>query len=178
MHSFTTERLSIRLLTEQDKNLYISLYTDAKIMRNIGEPLSIDNAEKAFRKTLKAIKKEKPTVMTWAIVSLENNNCIGIQALNWQNSGTPEIGIMLLRHSNGKLLPEEAMGSLMEYAFNNLSINTINASYAKKNLATKRFVKKLGFISMPASPSQNSNSYYDYVNKEQWRKQLITCKNK
>ncbi len=46
MHSFTTERLLIRPLAEQDKILYLSLYTDAKVMRNIGEPLTAEAAEK------------------------------------------------------------------------------------------------------------------------------------
>ena len=50
MHSFTTERLLIRPLNEQDKNLYVSLYTDVKIMRNIGEPLSTKAAEQAFNR--------------------------------------------------------------------------------------------------------------------------------
>lgn len=174
MHSFTTERLLIRSLTEQDKSMYISLYTDAKIMRNIGEPLSSDAAENAFNRTIKALKKDPPKVMTWAIVTLSNNDCIGIQALSWQNSDTAEIGIMLLRHSNGKLLPEEAMGSLMEYAFNYLAINMINANYAKKNLATKRFVKKLGFIFQPEQQKDSNNNCFEYFKKEQWHKKLIT----
>ena len=115
MHSFTTDRLLIRPLDEQDKTLYISLYTDAKAMRNIGEHLSELAAEKAFNKTLKAMKKEKPTVITWAIVLLSNNQSIGLQAFNFKSITLAEIGIMLLRNNNGRLLPEEAIGSLIEY---------------------------------------------------------------
>ena len=174
MHSFTTERLLIRPLAEQDKDLYLNLYTDKKIMRNIGEPLSVEVAEKAFKKTIKAMQKTQPKVMTWAIVTLDNNQSVGIQALSYQTLDAAEIGIMLLRHSNGKLLPEEAMGALMEYAFSHLITNTIHACYAKSNLATKRFVKKLGFTLRAEPKLDNTNNCYEYFKKEQWQKKFIT----
>jgi len=178
MHNFTTERLLIRPLAEQDKSMYVSLYTDAKTMRNIAEPLTELAAEKAFNKTISIMQQKKPKVITWAIVNLASNKNMGLQALNWQSPDIAEIGIMLLRHTNGRLIPEEAMGALMEYAFNNLSINIIKASYAKRNLATKRFVKKLGFISKSASSLENSNNCYEYFNKEQWHQKLIIYKGK
>ncbi len=106
MHSFTTERLLIRPLAEQDKDVYISLYTDAKIMRNIGGSLSVEAAENAFVRVIKAMTKEQPKAITWAITTLDCNEFIGLQALNWQTQKTPgtsEIGIMLLRDSNCRL---------------------------------------------------------------------------
>jgi len=173
MHSFTTERLLIRPLAEQDEAMYISLYTDAKVMRNIGKALSHQEAEKAFARTIKAMKREKPSVMSWSIVTLEGNKSVGIQGLNWQTSDNADIGIMLSRTSNGRLLPEEAMGALMEYAFNYLSVNKINAFYANKNLATSRFVKKLGFIYDTEQQPENTNDCYQYVDKEKWHQTLI-----
>jgi len=172
-HCFTTERLLIRPLAEQDKDLYISLYTDAKIMRNIGEPLSIEAAEKAFSKTLIAMEKEKPQVMTWAITTLESNECIGLQALNWQSPEVAEIGIMLLRNSNGRLLPEEAIGSIIEYGFNHLALQQINACFAKKNLATARVSKKTGFVFDSAKQPLDTLQRIDYVYKQSWHRHYI-----
>jgi len=178
LHRFTTERLLIRPLAEQDKDLYVSLYTDKKTMRNIAEPLSVEVAENAFFRVLKAMTKKQPKALTWAIVTSDNNGCIGLQALNWQSTDCAEIGIMLLRNSNGRLFPEEAMGALMEYAFSHLAINTIHATYAKSNLATKRFVKKLGFTfkldPKLGSKLDNTDNCYGYFKKEQWRKKIIT----
>ena len=176
MPRFTTERLLIRPLAEQDKAMYLSLYTDAKGMRNMSEPLTYVAAENAFSKTLIAMEKEKPQVMTWAIVNQENNLCIGLQALSWHTpeiANIADIGIMLSRASNGKLLPEEAMGALMEYAFNYLSVDKINAFYARKNLATQRFVKKLGFVLDAAQQPGNTNNSYQYFDKEKWLQTLI-----
>lgn len=173
MHSFTTERLLIRPLAEQDKALYISLYTDAKVMRNIGEPLTDIAAEKAFSSTITAMQKSQPKVMTWAIVNQENDQCIGLQALNWQTPEIAEIGIMLLRNSNGRLLPEEAVGSIIEYSFNHLALQQINACFAKKNLATARVAKKTGFIFTESQQPVDKQQRIECVFKNTWDKHYI-----
>jgi len=173
LHSFTTERLLVRPLAEQDKDLYISLYTDAKIMRHIGEPLSVEAAEKAFNSTIKAMRKSKPKVMTWAVVSLDNNEFLGLQGLNWQTPDIAEIGIMLLRHTNGKLVPEEAIGSIIEYGFNHLSLQQINACFAKKNLATARVAKKTGFTFDHSKQPLDILQRVDSVYKLSWHRHYI-----
>ncbi len=176
MHSFTTERLLIRLLAEQDRALYLSLYTDVKIMRNIGEPLKVDAAEKAFVSTLKAMEKPEPKVLTWAIVDKTTNEAIGLEALNLSTKKkVAEIGIMLSSQANGKLFPEEAMGALMEYAFTQLNIDCIHAFYSKKNLATKRFVNKLGFFFKTEKHKNESNNHQQYFKGHMWQQSLITA---
>ncbi len=184
MHSFTTQRLLIRPLAEQDKAFFCQQYTDAKVMRNISKPMSLPDAEKTFLRSLRANTRSKKTVLTWSIVCLDTNNIIGSQALSWQKPSHPpkpskkefnqaEIGIVLAQKANGKCFPEEAMGALMEYGFNYLSIDRINAFYARKNLATKRFVKKLGFVFDAAQQPENTNDSYQYFDKAQWQQTLI-----
>jgi RimJ/RimL family protein N-acetyltransferase len=180
VHRFTTERLLIRPLSNQDKELYISLYCDAKVMRNIAEPLSIETAKKAFDNTLKAMEKPQSKIMTWAIVTLADNKTIGIQGLTWpsikcavstnEKTTTADIGIMLATKANGQLFPEEAMGALMEYGFTYLDLEKISAFYANKNLATKRFVKKLGFTNNRALQDGHTINCYQHVDKRSWKK--------
>jgi len=173
MHSFTTERLLLRPLAEQDQTMYVSLYTDVEIMRNIGKPFTKVEAEKAFAKTLKTMTKKQPKALTWAIVNLANNECIGLQALNFQTPEIAEIGIMLLRSSNGRLLPEEAIGSLIEYGFNHLALQQINACFAKKNLATARVAKKTGFIYDITKQPLDVLQQVETVSKESWHRHYI-----
>ena len=184
MHHFTTERLLIRPLSKEDRALFINLYTDAKVMRNIGRVMNHDKAEKAFNNTLKIMKKTQPNIMTWAIIDLDENKTIGIQGFTWPTASDPsadkdrvtaDIGIILLRSSNGRLFPEEAMGALMEYGFTYLKLEKINASYASKNLATKRFVKKLGFVYSYALKDVTTNNSYQYVDKSRYQQKHI-CK--
>jgi ribosomal-protein-alanine N-acetyltransferase len=183
MHSFTTERLLIRPLSEEDKALFINLYTDAKVMRNISAPLSGEKAEKAFHNTLKIMKKAQPSIMTWVIVNLADNKAIGIQGFSWPTTNITqqgdrklaqaEIGIMLETKANGYLFPEEAMGSLMEYGFTQLKLERINAVYANKNIATKRFVNKLGFTLAANLQNDSGKTSYQYFDYQQWKQLLI-----
>lgn len=173
MHSFTTERLLIRPLAEQDKELYLSLYTDAKIMRHIGTPFTVEVAEQAFSKTIRAMNKPNPTMMTWAIITLDKNEVIGLEALNFQSPDCAEIGVMLLRRSNGRLLPEEAINGLLEYGFNHLLLQQVNARYASKNLATARVAKKTGFTFIETNQPADNLSIIESVYKNTWRGQYI-----
>jgi RimJ/RimL family protein N-acetyltransferase len=176
MHSFTTERLLIRPLAEQDKALYLSLYCDAKIMRNIGEPLSVEAAEKAFVSTIRAMDKSEPKVLTWAIVDKKTNEAIGLQALNWvtpppykinlQTFEYAEIGFMLLRQSNGKRIPKEAAGALINYAFNHLKLQRINTFYSSKNLTIAKLAQKLGFTYNPAKQPLDENQQLQYIERQ------------
>jgi ribosomal-protein-alanine N-acetyltransferase len=184
MHSFTTERLLIRLLIEEDEAFYCYQYTDKKMMRIIGEPMSYEKASKAFFRALKANSADKKTVMTWAIVDRSSCEIIGTQALSWlKPTQTPkpsvdnieqvEIGIMLATKANGKLLPEEAVAGLMEYGFNYLALDRINAFYAKKNHATKRILDKLGYINASELQETKTNISYQYFDKNCWCKAVI-----
>jgi len=163
----------MRPLAEQDRDLYFSLYCNEKTMRHIGKAFSHQEAEKAFNNSLKAMLKEKPKVISWAITTLDKNECIGLGALNWQSPDIAEIGIMLVRNSNGKLLPEEAIGSIIECGFNLLALQQINACFAKKNLATARVSKKTGFIFKESQQPVDIQQRIESVFKHSWHRHYI-----
>jgi len=150
MTFFTTERLLIRPLAEQDKSLYITLYCDSKVMRNIGEPLSLKSAEKNFCNTLKAMKKSSCKVLTWAIVDKLSYQTIGIQVLNFNdktNNKSAEVGIMLSTKRQNTGLGKEAMSGLLQYGFSQFSLDIVTVLYAKNNLASHKLFQSLDFIS-------------------------------
>jgi ribosomal-protein-alanine N-acetyltransferase len=206
MHSFTTERLLIRPLQTEDEAFFCRQFTNEKVMRHTGGTLSLEDANKAFQRSLRAneraINDGNKSVLTWARLCLNTETIIGTQTLSFlirphnkkiiqqaEESGIKhtEIGIMLSPSANGKLFPEEAMGALMEYAFTQLSICRINAFYDSKNIATKRFVNKLGFSEVKTlsdnynaanlkSDNHTTNipkTHYQYFDNEHWQQQLI-----
>ncbi|AAZ27985.1 GNAT family N-acetyltransferase [Colwellia psychrerythraea] len=185
MHAFTTERLLIRPLISEDEHFYCYQYTDKKMMRIVGEPLTQEQASAAFHRALKANNLEQDTVRTWAIVDKAANDIIGTQALSWlatrqttKPSSSPieqvEIGIMLATRANGKLLPEEAVSAIMEYGFKQLNIGRINAFYANKNRATQRILKKIGYIFEPCLQDNTTDNGYQYFEQHQWSGVIIT----
>jgi len=148
-------------------------------MRKIGEPLSIDAAEKAFSKTIKAMNKKKPEVMTWAIIDKEKNEGIGLQALNWSTPPShetnlpkaeyAEIGFMLLRKNHGKTIPKEAAGALIDYAFNHLKLQRVNTQYNRSNFAVAKLAQSLGFIYNQIKQPLDENLRLQYIEKQNWR---------
>ena len=192
MYSFTTERLLIRPLLAEDVIFFCQQYSNEKLMRHNGGAITYVEANKAFLRSLqanhRAINSDKKTMLTWAIICKISNTLIGTQTFSFlvrahnakimrqlgdKETNQAEIGIVLSQKANGKLLPEEAMGALMEYGFTYLGLEKINAFYNSKNLATKRFVKKLGFIYNLELQDISTNNSYQYANKNQWQHKLI-----
>jgi len=202
MHSFTTERLLIRPLLAEDEAFFCQQFTNEKVMRYTGGTISLPEANKVFQRSLKANERAtnggKKSVLTWAILCLKTEVLIGTQTLSSlvrphnaeilqqaKISGIKqtEIGIMLSPQANGKLFPEEAMGALMEYAFSQLKYARISAFYDSANLATKRFVNKLGFTAATelaqASDLKSKNecinkTSYQYFDHQHWQQKIIT----
>ncbi len=184
-YTFETERLLCRPLNESDREFYIGLYTDEKTMRCIGNPLSLNRAEKAFKATVsamvKGVKGVERTLMTWVIILKGSGEKIGIQAisfrpvellhlnesgdksLDFSKEGEVEFGIILSRQSHGRQLPEEAIGGLVEFADKVLKVKKIFAIFAIKNRAVLRFVHKLGFEESERISAIDELSTYQYL---------------
>ncbi|MCE9685483.1 GNAT family N-acetyltransferase [Shewanella sp. AS16] len=195
-HVFTSARLVNRPLAEQDLPLYCSLYTDARIMRHIAAPLSQARAERAFGTSLKLMAAPAPTLLNWVITDKQTGEALGLQGFSWakvsaheatahnkatahkadartnvrQDAARAELGIMLLRSANGKLIPEEATAALMQHGFDRLGLERIDVNYNGTNLATERVVKKLGFQFEPASLTPSSAERHCYMLAENWFK--------
>ncbi len=186
MYSFTSDRLFIKPLAEEDKALFISLYTNAKIMGYITKPLSSERAEKAFYNTLRMMTKSQPRIMTWAIVSSANNETIGIQGLTWPKKKKPvssvkekgaatqkgikqvELGIIISTKYQGMGFAQEAITVLLNYGFNYILLDRVNVFYVSQNLASKQLFDKLNFIydMSPNNPAPERS--YQYIDRQDW----------
>ncbi len=174
MHAFETKNLIIKPLSIKDEALFCSLYTDKKIMRHIREPLSIESAKKSFSKTL--LNNGQDNVNTWVIIKKSSHEAIGIQTLVYikNNPYSVEMGIILTRSAQGKLVPEEAISALMEYVFTIKNYHKVVAEFNSKNLATARFVKKIGFSLDSTFIKNNINYTVCSFERTLWNSNLIT----
>ncbi len=184
MHSFTTQRLLIRPLAEQDKDFFCQQYTDAKVMRNISKPMSFPDAEKAFHRAIRANSRTKKTVLTWAIVCIDSDEIIGTQALSWQKPTLAtkpseieieqaEIGMMLATKIQGQGFGKEALSALMEYGFKYSGLDRINTFHENNHFGSKGLVRSIGFSFEPSLQDKNSSITYLYFDKDKWHKKII-----
>jgi [ribosomal protein S5]-alanine N-acetyltransferase len=116
-------------------------------MRKITQPLTEQQAEAHFNTTLSKTSERPFSRLCWVIEEKATGAFIGIQGLVWREPGTTEaeIGIMLQPKANGKGYPVEGMGALVDYGFNHLGLERIHAQFNATQLATEKFVKRLGF---------------------------------
>lgn len=148
-------------------------------MRLIGQTFSEPKADNAFQATFKAmqqaISSTKARTMTWLLSDNSSAKNIGIMALNWQSfelknrdtneismtpNNEPEIGIILTRSAHGKNLASEAGGGLLEYGFRTLEIPKIHTFFHHRNLAVKRFIKKLNMNNSELVLSNDGRSHW------------------
>jgi RimJ/RimL family protein N-acetyltransferase len=122
------------------------------------------------------MNKAHPKILTWAIVEINSNRAIGIQSLNKTNKKNlqeADIGIILSVLANGKQIPEESIGSLIEYGFTQLGLKQINACFIKRNLATARVSKKTGFVLNINFQNTSSEQKIESVYLDSWERSYI-----
>ncbi len=125
----TTARLRLRGINETDSDDLYAIYSDVKTLEYWGQDPVQSPAEawKKIRKNMKSV--EGGTAILWGIALRDNNRLIGtctIFKINQQNKNG-EAGYILNRAYWGKRLMTEAMGSVFDYAFNDLGFHRLEA---------------------------------------------------
>lgn len=143
LDSFTTPRLQLRPMGEDDRALYARLYTDAEVMRHIAPPLSPEAVQIAFEK---ACQQQSLQRQYWIIVLRESNTTIGLLGL-FAKEDAAEIGVMLLPHGQGHGLAAEAITAMADRTFvAQPLLNSLWTRHADDNRLATGLMRKLGFM--------------------------------
>ena len=145
--TITTERLILRSLKDSDEQAIYSLrsnditnkYLDRPKMKNINE------AEEFITKINTGIKLNG--WFYWVISLKENPELIGTICL-WNFSDdkkTAEIGYELMLPFHGKGFANEALKSIIDYGFNKIGLDKIEAYTHKENVSSVRLLERNGF---------------------------------
>lgn len=182
---FSTEHFEIRPLEEQDREYYFQLHSNQKVVEYICEPLTRKQADTAFNITLRELTSKNPKILSWIIIDKKNKEKIGFQALSWylhkefeqdpifDNQNQPEVGILLDPNVQGKGVAVEAMGALIEYAFELIGADLINLYYYKAHSNTVKFLSKLEAIFDESRQPVLEQWNYQYLLKPYWRFKYI-----
>lgn len=144
-----TERLSYRLLNEQDFDFYNKIYSEKEVMLYTYADAfdSIEEAKTAFKRTLvKQYADEEGTM--FVVKDKQTGEQIGIVdyviELLHQNGGVYEIGYFILPKYWGHGYANEMSEAMIGYLFDNYNIHKISASCHGDNKATESILKQLG----------------------------------
>jgi len=143
-----TDRLFLRQLNIDHSENWFKNLSDDEVAVLIGmEPLeNVEESRSIINSYIDRYKKKNG--MAWAIILKEDEHFIGTcsyEKIDGHNlSG--EIGYDLMKKYWGHGFMTEALSAIIEYGFESLRLNRIEAHTAAINLASRNLLKRLGFF--------------------------------
>ena len=142
---FSSNRLDFRLLKAADREIFISLYRDPKVMRKIGPVLSETEAGDLFESVIRTNQKKHFKQYVWGVFDKQTKLHCGLIMLKTISERKCEIGIMLDQKKNGKGYSLEALSRACRFALTNLEQSEVIGRFAKSHFVIKKQLIQLGF---------------------------------
>lgn len=151
-----TSRFRLRPLAGSDEPLYVAIYTDAALMRFVGEPLTREQAAKAFASFLHSNKAgDLARPCCWVIERTSGQGLeeevVGLLALI-PHAGRAEIGVMVRAAWQGSKVAQETIGFLAGHLFRHRVWPSAFSRHVRENEAGAGVMRRLGFREMADVP--------------------------
>lgn len=143
-----TKRLILRKVTKEDANSILDYLSDEEVMKYYGlEPFKSINDALDEISWYQSIHNNK-TGIRWGITLKEQGIVVG--SCGFHNSVSQhfrtEIGFELNKEQWGKGVAVEAVEAIINYGFEHMNFQRIEALIEPPNLSSQKLVEKLGFI--------------------------------
>ncbi len=145
--TLTTERLNLRQLLINDEQEIFTLRSDSEINKYLNRPLSktIEDARNFINKVNDNI--EKNISLYWSITLRDSNTFVGTICLYGfsDENDNCEIGYELLTNFEGQGIMKEAVEKVIDYAFNTIKVQKLDAFLHRDNWRSINLLEKLLF---------------------------------
>ncbi|MES2647957.1 MAG: GNAT family N-acetyltransferase [Bacteroidota bacterium] len=166
-----TERLTLRQLKIFDQDEIFLLRSDIEINKYLDRQISntIYDARNFINKVVENTNKDASVY--WAITLNADDKLVGTICLYGFSDGNEkcEIGYELLTSSQGKGIMNEAAGKVIDYAFNLIKVQEIEASVHKDNQASISLLEKLSFKIATKPNDGNNETIYYHLKNSKWQ---------
>ena len=140
-----SERLFFRFYEEKDKADFTALFTDATVMKYVGDGVLTDEQAEAFWQKL--FEKLYPQrVNIWAVFAIEDSCYVGHAGIYPRPTKKEDWEFVYYLNQNnwGKGYATEIARRLVEFAFENLNLQEVFATVDDEHLASIRVLTKAG----------------------------------
>jgi [ribosomal protein S5]-alanine N-acetyltransferase len=149
--TLTTERLTLRQLTDEDDKEIFFLRSDKTVNQYITRPIpsGMDDARAFIQKINNAIAQNNS--IYWAICLHDKPILVGTICL-WNfsdDNSIAELGYELIPASQGQGIMNEALKRIIIYAFETLKIEKLEAFTHKDNISSTQLLVKNNFKREP-----------------------------
>ena len=143
----TTERLTLRQLVINDEQEILALRSDSEINKYLDRQISntIDDTRNFINKITENINKNDS--LYWAITFSDKNILVGTICLFGfsDEHSKCEIGYELLTNFQAQGIMKEAAEKVIDYAFNTIKVQKIEAIFHRDNRNSIKLLEKLSF---------------------------------
>jgi [ribosomal protein S5]-alanine N-acetyltransferase len=163
----TTKRLTLRQLVIADEQEIFTLRSDGEINKYLDRQVSntIDDARNFINKVNESINKNDS--LYWAITLSESNLFAGTICLFCfsDENNKCEIGYELLTSFQGQGIMKEAAEKVIDFAFNTIKVQKIEAFLHRDNQRSIKLLEKLSFKNSTEPDKSNPELIgYDLTN--------------
>lgn len=142
-----TERLTLRQLIGNDEQEIFTLRSDSEINKYLDRKIAstIDEARSFIKEVNENINKNDS--IYWAITFSDKNKLVGTICLFCfsDENDKCEIGYELLTNFQGQGIMQEAVEKVIDFAFNTIKVEEIEAFFHRDNQGSIKLLKKLSF---------------------------------
>lgn len=143
----TTKRLTLRRLVTNDEQAIFTLRSDTEVNKFLDRKMadSLDDARQFINTVNENI--DKNTSIYWAIVFSDKNELVGTICLFCfsDENDQCEIGYELLTNFQKQGVMQEAADEIIDYAFNTIRVQKIEAFFHRDNQGSKKLLEKFSF---------------------------------
>lgn len=161
----TTPRLQLRPLKESDAEGIFALRSSAAVNKYIDRPSQTKPEEaSAFITKISGLTAEGKSCY-WALTEKEKDALIGTACI-WNLSAdgqTAELGYEMNPTHQGKGLMTEAVKAVIDFAFSQTELQTLEAWTHKDNQASSQLLLKLGFMQEQGRKDPESENLLIFV---------------
>jgi ribosomal-protein-alanine N-acetyltransferase len=144
----TSARLNFRKVNKDDVPEIIDLRGNIEVMKYINRDLITNSTEAIKYIDIQIDELNNKKSIHWMICLKENPKAIGIIRFNnfRPTDHRAEIGCMMHPEFQGKGLVSEAIQRIVDFGFNEMQLNTIEATILSENTSSKKAVLRNNFI--------------------------------
>ncbi|MDR3215744.1 MAG: GNAT family N-acetyltransferase [Bacilli bacterium] len=142
-----SKRLGFKNWTIDDYHLAFTLWSNQEVSKYISINGQFSEKQIKDRFYLELNNMEKYKVAYWPIFLLDNDVFIGVCGLRPYDldNNIYEIGVHLIDDYWHQGYAQEALLKTIEYAFNVLKVNNLNAGHNPHNIRSKKMLEEIGF---------------------------------
>lgn len=160
-----TERLLLRKLKESDWEMVSYLRSDPEVNKFVKRSAA-ETKEKALEFIHKSNNQiDDGSIYQWCIALPKNQKMIGSICL-WnlsEDRKTAEVGYDLATEYHDKGIMHEALNEVLDFGFNMLKLDKIEAYTQQNNESSKKLLEKNGFVFVEGKVDEDNelNSVYE-----------------